>query len=370
MKEKIESNAFLTEAYGSYDDLLSFCKHLPKIELHAHLNGSISKETAIQLIDRKGDPSLAQRWASTLEGWANAASKLDDFFPLFKCIYEITNNEEAITYATIQTIGEFSDDGVTYLELRSTPRPNLGTGMTKASYANAILKGIQSASKSHPSTTVRLILSLDRRESTESCLDTVDLAIQLKNKTGLVVGIDLCGPPTDGTAVVFAPAIKRAKESGLKVTLHAAEIQNIDTDTQNLLLTSPDRIGHGTFLNTHAKTHLLTSSTPIEICLTSNVLCKTVETYAQHHLQGLLFQDHPVILCTDDKGVFGSSLSEEYAIAAATFQLRKEDLYELSRRAVEFVFGSEECKRTLRNEWERFRQNNGIGKWTGWNRGV
>ncbi|KAJ3036132.1 hypothetical protein HDV00_003044 [Rhizophlyctis rosea] len=210
--------SFVSTTYGNYDSLLKFCIALPKVELHAHLNGSISKATAIDLIARKADATLAQRWASTLENWANnssGSSKIDDFFPLFKCIYEITDNEDAISYATTRTIAEFNADGVVYLELRSTPRTNPDTGMTKASYAGAIIKGILAASASYPTTTVRLILSLDRREATASCLETVDLAIELKQKTGLVVGIDLCGPPKSGDASIFAPAIQKAKDSGL-----------------------------------------------------------------------------------------------------------------------------------------------------------
>lgn len=39
-------------------------------------------------------------------------------------------------------IHEFSTDGVQYLELRSTPRGNSSTGMTKRSYVAAVLQGV------------------------------------------------------------------------------------------------------------------------------------------------------------------------------------------------------------------------------------
>lgn len=41
-----------------------------------------------------------------------------------------------------------------------------------------------------------------------------------------------------------------------------------------------------------------------QVCLTSNVMCKTVRTYSEHHLLSMLKHGHPFVLCTDDKGVF------------------------------------------------------------------
>lgn len=42
-------------------DLLSFCKRLPKIELHAHINGSISTNSMRQLaaLKKEVNPDLA-----------------------------------------------------------------------------------------------------------------------------------------------------------------------------------------------------------------------------------------------------------------------------------------------------------------------
>lgn len=46
----------------------------------------------------------------------------------------------------------------------------------------------------------------------------------------------------------------------------------------------------------------------------------------------------PGCFCADDSGVFGTSLSEEYAIAAASFGLGEEQLKELAAAAADYTF--------------------------------
>ena len=62
---------------------------------------------------------------------------------------------------------------------------------------------------------------------------------------------------------------------------------------------------------------------------------------------------HPVILCTDDRGVFHTSLSKEYAIAAHAFGLSQSDLWQLSEQAIEHAFLSEHDKHELRQRWAK-----------------
>lgn len=56
------------------------------------------------------------------------------------------------------------------------------------------------------------------------------------------------------------------------------------------------------------------------------------------------------LLQTDDKGVFSTSLSEEYSIAAQTFSLSTTDLFELSLLAVNYIF-DEDVKQELMKLW-------------------
>jgi len=96
---------------------------------------------------------------------------------------------------------------------------------------------------------------------------------------------------------------------------------------------------------------------PVEVCMSSNVICSTVPTYEKHHA-GLLHNKVPLILCTDDKGVFCCTLSGEYRIAAQTFHWDRETLFNIARDAVNHCFAREEEKDELRKLFSSWRIQN------------
>ena len=73
----------------------------------------------------------------------------------------------------------------------------------------------------------------------------------------------------------------------------------------------PDRIGHGTYIHPailggsqRMWDLLVDSEIPLEICLTSNVKCKTAKSYQDHHVKHLLAANHPFVICTDVRKEF------------------------------------------------------------------
>lgn len=65
---------------------------------------------------------------------------LSECFDVFKLAHDLVDCVEAVKLATENVIGEFSEENVVYLELRSTPRET--EHMTKSEYLQAIIDTI------------------------------------------------------------------------------------------------------------------------------------------------------------------------------------------------------------------------------------
>ncbi|XP_073242909.1 N6-Methyl-AMP deaminase-like isoform X2 [Porites lutea] len=317
----------------------NYFKKIPKIELHAHINGSISSETIKKLIQRKstkekGQNNVVSQWETTI--LKGDEKNLDECFKMWDFIYPLVDDTEAVFLVTKSVIEDFAQDNVRYLELRSTPRANPKTGMTKESYIEAVLAAIEEAKTTVPDITVRFIAAINRKYGPADALHTVQLASAIKAKgNGTLVGIDLSGDP---------------------------KVPDID-ETRVLLSLIPDRIGHGTCIHPEnggaddlvniVEKHLI----PIELCLTSNVKTKTVPSYTEHHMDYWYNgKKHPCIVCTDDKGVFSITLSEEYSIMAKTFNLTEEEVWDLTLNSIDYIFENDSVKNTLKETWKAEKQ--------------
>ncbi|OKP06489.1 Adenosine deaminase-like protein [Penicillium subrubescens] len=196
----------------------------PNTQVHAHLSGSISRQCLHEIWKRKkqADPNFPIEDPLVLMPPGKVDYTLQTFFQVFsKLIYQLCDDLESLTYATTSVLESFLNDGVRYLELRTIPRASPSSNITRETYLTTILDTI-AAFPSKNKISVFLILALDRgNTSPTEALEIIDLAIA--NKARGVVGVDLCGNPTQGDVTIYRDAFARAKAHGLGVTLHFAE---------------------------------------------------------------------------------------------------------------------------------------------------
>ncbi|XP_076237196.1 adenosine deaminase-like protein [Calliopsis andreniformis] len=337
-------------------NLEKFCQSLPKVELHAHLNGSLSPST-LKSLYRMQNPNAED--SDNIIMNVEKFSSLGECFKVFDIAHSLTVTPKAILHCTYNVIKEFHEDNVIYLELRSTPRAINGQ-MTKDEYVEFMIKAIQTCKTDFPNILVKLLISINRKQGYKAAQENIQLAINFfKKYPEYIVGLDLSGDPMTGEA--FLELLKKARTAGLKITAHCAEVPNV-IEIEDILEFQPDRLGHCTCIHPSLQgsdrlfNMLLNSKIPVELCLTSNVQCKTVPSYEAHQFKYLYEAGHPVCLATDDKGVFHTTLSKEYEIASSTFGLGREELLKLCTSSVHYAFATTEEKNVLLSRIEKFRR--------------
>ncbi|TYZ67443.1 hypothetical protein PybrP1_011001 [[Pythium] brassicae (nom. inval.)] len=346
---------------------LDWCERLPKIELHAHIHGSIRPATLEQLLrdDARANGSAAPR---TLP----ATRTLDACFEMFGLIHEVVVSRAVLRRITVEAVEDFARAGVKYLELRSTPRALERDGASRADYVAEVVAALEEChARADLDIRVRLLLSINRNQPLAVAEETLRLALEWRRKSALVVGLDLSGHSERPNSEFhrFEHLLEQARAGGLKLALHFAEHFD-DDESERMLTFRPDRLGHGCCLSDAQYRKMVGLRIPIEVCLSSNVhtlaryrepcacslkdrsgLC-ICEFEAHPHarlLQGELGRldgaSYPVCICTDDQGVLDTTLAHEYMRAVDAFKLDKARVMELAAGAISMVFDASERDR-------------------------
>ncbi|KAF2466156.1 Metallo-dependent hydrolase [Lindgomyces ingoldianus] len=278
---------------------------MPKIEISFMLTSPVECRNDIWEQRRAQDPTLE------LEDPLIAIPP-GTFFPLFSSyIYRLCNSFATIEYT----------DGVVYLELRTTPKAVPERNITKGDYIKTILSLIKTHNEPESSSMQAHLISIDRRNTSAEAEEVVNLAP--KYRSDGVIGIDL------------------SKAAGLKMTLHFAETQVSATDQElrALLSWQPDRLVHVIHAQDESQEVIKKRNIGLDLCLSCNAHAELITGgYPNHHFGMWRHSDVPVVLCTDDVGVFSSPLSYQYSLAATHFGFDRKQLKELCERAIDSIF--------------------------------
>lgn len=337
---------------------MNFFHKVPKIELHAHLNGSLSNQTLAELRILKygsnGNQSGSDDSFYRITSETNLT--LQECFQKFKYAHDLTDQPETLAFATQKVIQEFAEDNVVYLELRTTPKAT--AHMTKREYLTTVLESIRKSHTNCPNITVKLLPSIDRSKGLKEAEENVDLVLELaKSHPDIIKGMDLSGAPFGTKFSDYREFLRKAQSAGLKMALHCGEFED-DEEVREMFEFGTDRIGHGTFIKGDNLEFAKRERIPFECCLTSNVKCSTVPSYEEHHFKQLWEGGFEVCVCTDDFGVFETSLSQELELCAKTYGLTPDQIIQLEERSIGYTFASEDEKRALATLFEAFRKDN------------
>ena len=147
----------------------------------------------------------------------------------------------------------------------------------------------------------------------------------------------------------------RRTYSGVNLSIHAGETDEPDHHVRETLLLGATRIGHGVNLIDDPDTMLLMRGQQnlVEINLISNRLLEYVPDLSKHPFPEYLRFGIPVCLNTDDRGMWGSDLTDEYYTAARLYRLTWPEIVSLGRNSLVYGFMSSADKQKLLAEYDR-----------------
>ena len=327
-----------------------WCISMPKAELHAHLSGSIRIETLKRLVDESNDTRLQQQATPLLD--VNSGRTLKQCFQLFPIVHQLITDRTTLYKLVQQVLYDFEHENTLYLELRTTPRRT--DKMSAEDYLHTVLQAVHSHHEANPNGIVcRILVSICRHHSLQTARDMVDLVEKFKKITEthlscLIVGMELSGNPIKGNWDDFQVILDDARNRlGLPISLHFGEVSN-EVECFKMLNFGPDRLGHVAVVTEKVVERILQQHPKlgVEVCLTSNLISETVDKIEDHPvITRFIPKKHPFCVCTDDSGIFDTTLSDEYALLADHTSLIKEEVEEIAISGFSLAF----CGQQLRD---------------------
>jgi len=312
---------------------------LPKTEIHCHLEGAIRTSTLIE-IARQYNLPLPSYKAAELDRRVKVLDQWRDLHAVLEA-FSIAQNSLAAPEVVERIAWELFEDSahqnIRLFEVRFSP--DWAFSAHNLDW-DAALEGILRAkdrAEHEFDMAIGLIAITSRSRGPESCAKTVDWAIRHRLE---IQGIDLADSERDFPLSDFIPHIQRAKEAGLKVTIHTGEDTPASFVVETIRLANPDRIGHGIHvIEDPAAVDLVRErDLTLEVNPWSNYLTSSVRRIEEHPLKQLFDLCVRVTVNSDDPEVLDTNLNNEYRIAHEILGMSFEDLAVCNRYAFEASF--------------------------------
>jgi aminodeoxyfutalosine deaminase len=333
---------------SSRRDLSAFVAALPKVELHLHLVGSASVDTVLELARRHpqaGVPTERDELAAFYE-----FRDFAHFLTVYSAVSNLVRSGDDLAALVVGLARDAARNNVRYAEVTVTPTSHLDAGgIPPDEMADALARGRQAALDQH-GVQLNWILDIAGEEGVEGAWNTVEFA--LRHRPEGLVALGLAGLEVGVGRAQFARHFGVAREAGLESVVHAGECTGPATVWSALHDLGAVRIGHGLGAVTDPRLldHLREQRVTVEMCPTSNVRTRSVAGWEVHPLPRFLDHGVPVTLSTDDPGMFGVELNDEYVGVATTFGLSRAELTDLARTGMRAALCDEATRRRLLDE--------------------
>ena len=316
---------------------------LPKVHVHAHLDGSYPLAAILELAKRQGRAFSAPR----------RFHDSDSFFLAYGEVPELVRSLDDLEYLCERLVEAEAAAGVIYFEPAIEPQlysPRLGS---IESVTAAMLHAIGSAAaRCGIQVGANLTINTDQDDAIAETLTETAIAFYGRGVTAL----GTAGFIERGVLGQYKHLALAAQEAGLQVVSHAGQVSGPESVFEAIDEFGATRISHGVQA-VRSKTllaRLAADQIVCDVCPVSNVELHVSRSLAEHQTPALVKAGVPVTLNADDELWFGRSVNDQYRVAT--------EIWGWDAQTVAQVVGNGELIPAL-DESTRAAMRSGVAQW-------
>lgn len=322
-----------------------YAKH-PKVELHLHLDCSLSYDIVKQL-----NPAI------TLEEYEEsfiAPAKCTDLADYIKRAvkgFELMQTKEQLRLVTLDLFKQLKADNVIYAEIRFAPLQHIMRGLTPIEVVETVNAATEEGIKTY-GVEAGIILCTLRHYSEAQSMETIQLVNQFKGTH--IVGFDIAADEAGFPISNHIKAFEFANTNHIQCTAHAGEAKGAESVWETLRNFHPSRIGHGvrSAEDTSLLRFLKANDIHLEVCPTSNVQTNVFNKIEDHTADKIYNAGVSMSINTDARTISNVNLNNEYKLMEQVFHWGNDHFKKCNLEAIDHSFANSEIKEKVRKKLE------------------
>lgn len=312
-------------------------KKFPKIELHCHLDGSLSRE----YIESRLGRAVRDEELSVSDSCRSLEEYLEKFELPGSCLKDESGLEGA-GYDVLRTMGR---ECVCYAEIRFAPMLSVTQKMDVPQVIAALRKGLERGRREFD-VEYNIIVCAMRHHSEEENYRMIKAAREFLGEG--VCAADLAGAEAQYPMTEFRSLFENTKKLGMPFTIHAGECGN-PQNIVDAVQAGAARVGHGIAMRGRKDVQQLVrrAHVGVEMCPISNLQTKAVKSQEEYPIREFLQEGLLVSVNTDNRTVSRTSMTRELEFIRKAYGIRGEEVELLMKNAVETAFADDSVKEKL-----------------------
>lgn len=320
---------------------------LPKIELHIHLDCSLSYNVVKKLRPEITIQDYNQNFKA-----GKSCNSLKHYIKCADNAISLMQTKESLELVMEDFFDQLIKDNIIYCEIRFAPLLHIEESLSSSEVVDILCNKMNTLSKETGIIT-GLILCTLRHYSEIQSMETVKLVKEFYDRG--VVGFDLAADEAGYPLDHHISAFEYAHKHKLNCTAHAGEAKGPESVWETIKKLKTKRIGHGvrSIVDDKLIDYLSENNYHLEVCPTSNLKTKTFESLKEHPIDKLFKRKVSLSINSDGRTISDVNLNEEYHKISDLFGWSIKQIKQCNLNAIDHAFTSNINKAVLRQKINR-----------------